>query len=419
MVITNLDYISDQQDDVKHHQKQRYGHIPSGHKIHPAYIKVGEPVYVEPNSYVDVAHVLRNIGTECNLSRYCSDGDEDNEQLTCESKEWMLVACDGLPYHLMMNLLYDYVICVHCRKAFTSRDALFQHCKIEHVDLLDRNEVHYCLEFDWVLPKIGSGHYEMNMLKTFFGVNWIPFMKNLCYEMGFQSPIAQASAKKCADTHKAWAMLLIFHQGTLKELVLPYVRQCMREGEVPSTDGFMTYIHNHRTNDTLMMYFEMVLRYSQSIINMRMGVRRNNSRLVQSAKHKFSPLLHARNHPKYQVIDIYDELYRRMAPDAVREFLDAHESLSRSGNPSTGQDMDFLLEEENRKTKQLLPPGIPSNQQWEIVCRNLDDLHVLRNKYLLMIDMKGSINAGNSFDVYIRPTYINTDQTKLESFSTY
>ena len=27
-------------------------------------------------------------------------------------------------------------------------------------------------------------------------------------------------------------------------------------------------------------------------------------RLVQSAKHKFSPLLHARNHPKYQVIDI-------------------------------------------------------------------------------------------------------------------
>ena len=81
---------------------------------------------------------------------------------------------------------------------------------------------------------------------------------------------------------------------------------------------------------------------------------------------------------------------------------DAHESLSRSGNPSTGQDMDFLLEEEIRKTKQLLPPEIPSNQQWEIVCRNLDDLHVLRNKYLLMIDMKGSINAGNSFDVYIR-----------------
>ncbi len=61
------------------------------------------------------------------------------------------------------------------------------------------------------------------MYKSFMELNWPVFMSELCSTLSFKSPLAQASAKICDDTHKSWAILLACYLGGLKELIVPYV----------------------------------------------------------------------------------------------------------------------------------------------------------------------------------------------------
>ena len=58
-------------------------------------------------------------------------------------------------------------------------------------------------EFDWVVLLIGKDHFEMNMVKSFFELNWKPCFKDLAKLMGFRSERAQKCAKLCTDNHKA------------------------------------------------------------------------------------------------------------------------------------------------------------------------------------------------------------------------
>ncbi|CAG2250797.1 unnamed protein product [Mytilus edulis] len=45
--------------------------------------------------------------------------------------------------------------------------------------------------------------------------------------------------------------------------------------------------------------------------------------------------------PKYQKIELYDTIQDRMMPDNVRELNDLYASITTSGNPSAGEDLDF------------------------------------------------------------------------------
>ena len=79
--------------------------------------------------------------------------------------------------------------------------------------------------------RIGAGHYEMNAVKAFFELNWTPYLEKMCELMGFQSPNAKSFAKSCKDHHVAWKLLLIFHISSLREMVVPFVREAEKTGE--------------------------------------------------------------------------------------------------------------------------------------------------------------------------------------------
>ncbi len=63
------------------------------------------------------------------------------------------------------------------------------------------------------------------------------------------------------------------------------------------------------------------------------------------------------------------------------------ESFTISGDRSRGQDADFILEEVNKETKSWLARGVPSDDMWQTVCRNLDGLKSIKKK---MKDMTGT-----------------------------
>ena len=378
---------------------------------------MGKPVFVNPNSGESV--VLRHIGINCGIKRY--GGNE---------RHWTFVCCDGRPHSLYQKLLNDCVICAICTQSFLTRSAYKEHHKNQHT-----NQSPSCSrEFDWLYLRIGLGHYEMNIIKSFFELNWIPFLEKMCEILKFNSENAKYFAKTCKDHHVAWQLLLVFHTTALKEMVVPFVRLMIQQKETPTPEKYLIFFKTIMSSNPRWAYLHVqVLRFSQAIINLRMGIRRNNSDLVRSAKFHLKELFYGRSHPHYQSIELFDTLQYHFMPTEVKQIWDENVSFTVSGNVSRGQDMDFLLEEKNRAVKQFIPSGsIPSEETWDSICCNLqyiEDLQKLvcswigkqkETTYMYQsknIDIEDAVNAfRQTLRTYLKPeneTFNALNGTKL------
>lgn len=58
-----------------------------------------------------------------------------------------------------------------------------------------------------------------------------------------------------------------------------------------------------------------------------------------------------------------------------------------SGNSCKGEGGDFVLESKNRKTKMFIPAGVPNQQKWLNVCRNIDRLEKVRENMVKVLNM--------------------------------
>ncbi|CAC5391852.1 unnamed protein product [Mytilus coruscus] len=364
---------------VEEEDEERYQQVQSNHS-EKHNIVLTDPVYCNPNSMETVARVLRKIGTENGIVRYGGT-----------KREWTFVCCDGLPFMICKKLKEEAVICIEpdCKKKFLTRKEFTLHADQEHPDA---KNCQFMYEFDWFYLRIGAGHYEMNLLKAFFELNWIPFLEVLCEKMGFLSDAAKMYAKACKDTHKSWHLLMVFHTSGLRELVIPYVRNCMVNGKTPEAKEFFHFTQTmySEENSNLKYLMDTVCRFSQGIINYRMGVRRNNAQLMKSAKYMTKELFSARSHPKYQAIEVFDTLQDILMPIEVSKLNDKYSSFSTTGNKSLGEDADFVLEEKNRQLKSWIPKGIPRDLIWQSVCRNNEVLEKVKGNCLNLFRVQNS-----------------------------
>ena len=108
----------------------------------------------------------------------------------------------------------------------------------------------------------------------------------------------------------------------------------------------------------------------QAIINYRTAIRTNRPLLKSAARRVFSPIWSARRHPIYQLIEIADELQLMQLHPNVRDLVEKHCVLSRSGLSNQHQGLDAILEEVNKTLKSLIPPA-PQLCHWKIAARNL------------------------------------------------
>ncbi len=363
--------------------QSRYDHVASNHDgVHT--LTLTDPVFCNPNSSETLARVLRKIGIENGIHRYGGT-----------KRHWTFICCDGLPYLIVKKLKEEAVICTieQCQQKLISKSQYFSHVKLAHKTCTEGT---FEYEFDWFYIRIGYGHYEMNLIKSFFELNWTPFLETLCERMGFVTEAAKLYAKACKDLHKSWHLILIFHVATLRELVHPYVVYCMEHTENMSAKGFLKfgrsmYDSGERPNYSYIM--DQVLRHSQGIINFRMAVRRNNSNLLKSAKFMTKELFHGRAHPRYQKIEIYDTLQDITMPSEVRDLNDRYVSITTSGHPSAGEDFDFILEEKNRQLKAWIPKGVPNDGIWQTVCRNNSVLEKVKHDTLSLFGLNSEKSA--------------------------
>lgn len=356
--------------------RERYGQIASNHPAEIPEIKVGEPSFVDPNSFVTCAQILRKIGTEAGIERYGRG-----------ERQWIIICCDGLPFRLCHNIVKDTHICNVCDISFFREDEMMK----QHIEEHHQGEMStFSKEFDWVMLKPAGGHFEMNSIKSFFELNWDTFLSKLCYSMGYKSEAAQYVAKTCKDHHKAWELLITFFFGALRELITVYVREMKMSSPNSnlSAAGFFEFTKS-KTNDPNFLYlFSQVTTYAFAIINFRMGMRRNNYKVALSAVHKLGGLFHGRNHPIYQLIEVYFISHLFTLHDELKPVYEKYFTISLSGDPSRAEDWDFVLENINKKTQRWMPKGVPTDKLWRNVCRNVDPLEDLKTMHYDMAGMK-------------------------------
>lgn len=89
---------------------------------------------------------------------------------------------------------------------------------------------------------------------------------------------------------------------------------------------------------------EVGFTYCLALQVFRIGVRRNNTRVINAGKTKISPLFFGLHMPIYIETYIRDSFLRIQCPDKVRKFFVDNESYSVSCNESKGEGGDFILE---------------------------------------------------------------------------
>ena len=360
---------------------QQYSHVKSFHSGQPYEVILLDPVFVNPNSIESMILVLRHIGKKGNIEKYIHHQNARSSSFSHSKncvRYWTFVCCDGLPHALVRRLVEEYFVCSVCQKGCLGMKEAQHHGKNVHPE----GETTFHREFDWVFLLTGDGHYEMNLMKSFMELNWNVMMKMFADVMGWKSEKAQQAALSCSDNHKTWQMLNIFHFGTMLELVQPYVVKCQNENVQATAEGFISYAKSSERCANFLYMFEMTCKYSQGIMNFRMGIRRNNPELLQAAKWMTKELFHGRNHPKYQEIEMYENFVSMILPPELKDYFKQHCSLSKSGHQSKGQGYDFILEEENKNVKGWLKRGVPTDVTWLATCRNHQALKTVKETVL-------------------------------------
>ena len=130
-----------------------YDHITSNHPEEPIKITARDPVFANPNSFASVIKVLQAIGKDLQINKYSPSS----------KRKWAVIVCDGLPFSLCTRILKETYTCSRCKEAIFTEAELEKHMKNVHKE--NKREDVPTPEFDWVLLRIGYGHYEMNMVR--------------------------------------------------------------------------------------------------------------------------------------------------------------------------------------------------------------------------------------------------------------
>lgn len=162
-------------------------------------------------------------------------------------------------------------------------------------------------EFSWVVPVVGLFHLELNVARSFLSLNWEIFISTLARTLGFKSDRAQLYVKKGSDHHKTWKLLEISYLALSKELIYPYVKDCLKRNKEASVAGYWKWSDSDVNDPNFIYMQQMVFTYLHALMMLRTGARRNNVEAISAAKTKLFHVMYAGNHPKYQ-----DILYRDM-----------------------------------------------------------------------------------------------------------
>ena len=115
--------------------------------------------------------------------------------------------------------------------------------------------------------------------------------------------------------------------GVCDELLFAY-KQSSPDASC-TVEAFFAWLESKKANLTLQFLAEQCFHYAIGIQLFRRGTRLNSEPLACLGWQLCSPLIHCRNHPKYQQLDILAEIDRVSQPSELRDFLARNFVVSR------------------------------------------------------------------------------------------
>src|SRR6266498_3292724 len=172
-------------------------------------IFVPDPVGINPNSIANVRKVLEHI--------------EEISGIKDGSRKWIVVTCDGIPYHHIQKIKKD---------------------------------------FPWLILILGILHEEMNMLKAFVELNWDIDIKEFAQYQGYRTENQLQFFKKCSDYHKLWDSICnIYRHAMASELMWPYIIS----EENPSVESYLKWAQDQTDPTFKLKYEQIFFIYKQSL----------------------------------------------------------------------------------------------------------------------------------------------------------
>ena len=348
-----------------------YQRTSSQHPTEKPEIHVGEICMVNPCSQESVCDVMKYI------QNICSAGDNKN-------RKWTILISDGVPYTLASDIQDFVLFCQECgmevdRKGISSakfEEFLITHESLCHSDI-PINE-RFTSSFMNLLLLPGLGHMELNQSRILLKLLWEPILSHVVSLLGFRTPRAKQVVKEGIDHHCSRQILEACLEAISKELLTPYVRDCMKNNTTPNAESYQIWLSNVKDH-TYLFYYHVTFSFLLSFHLLTEAVRKNNADHIMAARVQFAPLFFSFHHPRYQHLFMRDIWLRVQMPEELNHFVSYHECFSLSGKDNAGQGGDFVHEELNKRIKALLPPLMPTEETWTRICRNLKDLEELRN----------------------------------------
>ena len=113
-------------------------------------VQVGEPDFVNPNSFENIATIIYNIGRRADIAKCNTRG----------KRQCLFLENDGGIIFILLKLIFNVIKCQRCNEVMYGKDNFEEHiCKIVH----KATNFH---EFDWIVPQPGLLHFEMNAAKV-------------------------------------------------------------------------------------------------------------------------------------------------------------------------------------------------------------------------------------------------------------
>ena len=241
-----------------------------------------DPIDTNPCSYKSIGTVLKSI---------YNDGES----------EWIIIGCDGLPYILGPRLIENTFTCPECKVECTSQNEFDKHIASSHGHInVPLNE---CKTYGHILLIPGLGHNEINYINAIFKLMWTVIFIDLVKLLGYRSIKALASCESASNHHNSWQIFQTFLQGTSREIITYYVRNCINTNTNPTVDGLYKWVQNSKSPN-LKHLFKVVFTYCLALHFHSKGVRRNNKDVILSAMNKLTALFYGLNMAQYMEIDL-------------------------------------------------------------------------------------------------------------------
>ena len=167
---------------------------------------------------------------------------------------------------------------------------------------------------------------EFILCRYYLGVNWDVAYRGFAFSQGYHRNKQLMYIRSGKGHHRTFDDLSRYVDGICDELLLAYVQSSPGEKCVKD---FLEWLEKKRDNLTVRFLGEQCLHYGLGIQLYRRGMRFNCEKLAILGWQLCVPLVHCRNHPKYQLLDVLNEIDRASQPAELQDLLSRNFAVSR------------------------------------------------------------------------------------------